>query len=95
MDTAREIAYQDVRELRVRARELRQIKAAGIPETFYTTEEGRFSWYVDAVAGICGPSSYHTERFGILDASNPAQESLECFRRYCPSARTDGSTSPT
>ena len=35
-----------------------QIKAAGIPEWMFHTEEGRFSCYIDAVGKLVGPSSF-------------------------------------
>jgi organic radical activating enzyme len=35
-----------------------QLQAAGIHKTFYHTQEGKFSMYVDAVEGKCAPASY-------------------------------------
>ena len=36
-----------------------ELAAMGIPRIMYTTDEGRFSMYIDAVNMVCGPSSYH------------------------------------
>jgi hypothetical protein len=35
-----------------------ELHRAGVPEWLYDLEDGRFSMYVDAVRGLCGPSSY-------------------------------------
>jgi len=70
IDTALAVEYKE------------EIQAAGINDLFYTTEEGQFSWYVDAVKGECGRSSYYPERFRIVDSDNPAEEALEAFRRF-------------
>ena len=38
-----------------------------IPSILYTTEEGKYSMYIDAVNGLCGPSSYETDKLVRLD----------------------------
>jgi hypothetical protein len=43
------------------------LKGEGVPEWAYHTQEGRFSMFVDAVAGMMGPSSYEPEKLVRLD----------------------------
>jgi hypothetical protein len=40
-----------------------QLDELGISRKFYFTKEGRYSWYIDAVAGREGKSSYHVDTF--------------------------------
>jgi hypothetical protein len=37
---------------------IEKLKAINVPDTYYKTEEGKFSCYIDAVEGKIGPSSY-------------------------------------
>ena len=40
-----------------------QLKDAGVSDILYTTQEGKFSMYIDAVGLQVGPSSYDPDRF--------------------------------
>ncbi len=54
------------------------LRRAGIPPWLYDVEDGRFSMYLDAVSGLCGPSSYCEPElmFGIPDGANAIERAF-------------------
>ncbi|HEY3445971.1 MAG TPA: radical SAM protein [Myxococcales bacterium] len=71
----------------------RALRSAGIPEWLYDVEDGRFSMYVDAVRGLCGPSSWcEPEAMRPLPAGEKAIERAfdEINRRLGPPRRQRG-----
>lgn len=66
-----------------------QILAANVPEWLFTTEEGKFSCYIDAVNGTMGPSSFcHPEAMVSIDEESEGryrdlekviEEVFKCF----------------
>jgi hypothetical protein len=62
------------------------LAAEGVPEWSYHTHEGRFSMFVDAVAGLMGPSSYEPEKLIQLDITlgvdDLAEAILAGFRKW-------------
>lgn len=68
----------------------RALRSAGVPEWLYEVEDGRFSMYVDAVTGRCGPSSWcEVEAMLPLPEGERAVERAfeELNRRLGPSRR--------
>lgn len=49
-----------------------------VPKWLYHTDEGRFSWYIDAVNNKMGPSSYHT----LTPYSNMYNDFIEQYHKY-------------
>lgn len=48
-----------------------ELERRGVPSWLYEVEDGRYSMYIDAVRGLCGPSSYCHEDKMIAMPSGP------------------------
>lgn len=54
----------------------------GIPHVLITNQEGAFSWYVDAVTGSQGPSSYMPEHMMSFETEDLTNEIREAFQKW-------------
>ncbi|MGC4115011.1 MAG: radical SAM protein [Myxococcales bacterium] len=56
-----------------------ELQRRGVPSWLYEVEDGRYSMYVDAVRGLCGPSSYCPEDqlFALPSGPNGIAEAFE------------------
>lgn len=63
------------------ATHLEKLKASGIPEYLYHTQEGKYSMYLDMVEMQYGPSSYHVDllksQYTPLDTRRSAKRTIE------------------
>ena len=68
-----------------------QIEKAGMTDTFFHTDEGAFSMYIDLVEGKWGPSSYEPEKMKTMPSRPKAAELLEVFHSF----RGESQSQPT